>query len=258
MTVQEQRHGPPAAAGVDAPSPGAGYIPVRVPREAGPPPVTPPPTVPTPAVPPPAAPAEPRSMLTRLVLAALLVAVGVLGMIDLAGARFPVSAYFAVPLAVVAVGLIIGGWYGRARGLIAVGAVLAVPLAVVATAETWDLANVGGNVTWKPASVQLLDDRYSLDVGNGVLDLSDLDFTGQTEQVEVRVDVGNLTIVLPPTVDAEVTAQVDVGSSNVFGHNANGIGQSGQTVVDVGADGPGGGKIVITASVDVGDLEVRR
>jgi hypothetical protein len=209
-------------------------------------------------VPPPAAPAEPRSVLTRLVLAAVFVAVGVTGMIDLAGARVPVSAYFAVPLAVVAAGLIVGGWFGRARGLIAVGAVLAIPLAVIGTVETWNLGSVGGNVNWKPTSVELLNDEYSLDIGNGVLDLSDLDFTGRTERVDVRVDVGNLTIILPATVDAEVTAQVDVGNSTVFGRTSNGIGQSGQTVVDVGADGPGGGEITITASVDVGDLEVRR
>jgi hypothetical protein len=59
-------------------------------------------------------------------------------------------------------------------------------------------------------------------------------------------------------VDAEVTAQVDVGTTTVFGRNSNGIGQSGQTIVDVGSDGVGGGEIAITASVDVGDLEVRR
>jgi hypothetical protein len=214
--------------------------------------------VPTPATPPPGPPAEPRSILTRLVLAALLVAVGVTGMIDLAGADFPASAYFAVPLALVGAGLIVGAWYGRARGLIAAGAVLAVPLVIVGTAETWDLGGIGGNVTWRPASVELLNDRYSLDIGTGVLDLTGLDFAGRSERVEARVDVGNLTIILPPTVDAEVTAQVDVGNATVFGRNWNGIGQSDQTVVDVGSDGPGGGEIVITASVDVGDLEVRR
>jgi hypothetical protein len=181
-----------------------------------------------------------------------------MAMVDLAGARFPVSAYFAVPLAVVAVGLLIGAWYGRARALIALGAVLAVPLVVVGTVETWDLASVGGNVTWQPASVDQLTDSYSLDVGNGVLDLSKLDFTGLNERVDARVDIGNLTVILPPTVDAEVQAQVDVGNANVFGKQWNGIGQSEQTILDVGSDGPGGGQIVITASVDVGDLEVRR
>jgi hypothetical protein len=191
-------------------------------------------------------------------MAALILAVGIMGMIDLAGARFPVSAYFAVPLAIVASGLLIGAWYGRARGLIAAGVLLAVPLMIVGTAETWDLGSVGANVTWQPASVELLNDRYSLDIGNGVLDLSELDFTGKSERVEVRVDVGNLTIILPSAVDATVTAQVDVGNTNVLGRNWNGIGQSGQTIVDVGPDGPGGGEIAITASVDVGDLEVRR
>ena len=203
-------------------------------------------------------PAEPRSVLSRLVLAALLVAVGVLGMVDLAGARIPASAYFAVPLTVVGAGLVIGAWYGRARGLIAAGVVLAIPLAVVGTVESWDLAKVGGNVTWAPTSIEQLTDVYQLDIGNGTLDMSNVDFNGRNERVEVRVDVGNLTIVVPPDVDAEVTAQVDVGNANVFGREWSGIGQSEQTVVDVGGDGPGGGKVSITASVDLGDLEVRR
>jgi hypothetical protein len=255
MTVQEQQHRAPPATNVAVPSPGAGYIPVRVPSESGPPPVPPTPTMSTP---PPARPVEPRSLLAPLVLAALLVAVGILGMVDLAGARIPVSAYFAVPLAVVGTGMLIGAWYGRGRGLIAAGVALAIPLGVVGAVESWDLARVDGNVTWSPASVELLSDNYQLDVGNGTLDLSKLDFSGRNEQVEVRVDVGNLTIVLPPDVDATVTAQVDVGNASVFNQDWSGIGQSEQTIVDVGADGPGGGAIVVTASVNLGDLEVRR
>ena len=262
MTVQEQRelgqYRPPPGSAVTAPEPAGGYIPVR--RRDGEgetPPVPPTSVAPTPT-PLPAAPPERGSVLGRLVFAAALLVVGVLGMVDLAGARFPASAYFAVPLTIVGAGLLIGAWYGRGRALIALGAVLAVPLAIVGTAETWDLANVGGNVTWQPASVEQLTDSYGLDIGNGVLDLSTLDFTGRTEQVDARVDVGNLTIILPPNVDVEVTAQVDVGNATVLGKQWNGIGQSEQTVLDVGSDGPGGGEILITASVDVGDLEVRR
>jgi len=37
-----------------------------------------------------------------------------------------------------------------------------------------------------------------------------------------------------------------------------GIGQSTRTVNDNGVDGPGGGELVIRASVDVGNVEVRR
>jgi hypothetical protein len=211
-------------------------------------------TLPAPAMPPP----RPRSVLGRLTLAATLIVVGTMAMVDLSGARLPVSAYFAVPLAVVGAGLLVGAWYGRARGLIAFGAVLAVLLAIVGTSESWDLPNVGGNVTWRPASIEQLDAAYDLDIGNGVLDLSALDFTGRSQTVEARVDVGNLTVILPSTVDAQVTAKVDVGNATIFGRQWNGIGQSGQTIVDVGSDGPGGGEIAITASVDVGDVEVRR
>jgi len=224
-----------------------------------PPPVPPTPTAPVPvAPPPPGAPVQPRSVLGRLVFAAVLFAIGVVGIVDLAGAPVPASAYFGVPLAVVAAGLLVGAWYGRARALIALGVVLTIPLAVVATVERWDLSSVSANVTWEPTSLDALQDSYRAGVGNAVLDLSAVDFTGRTETVDVRVDVGNLTIILPSTVDVTATAQVDIGNATVFGREWNGIGQSEQTVVDTGSDGPGGGEITITASVDVGDLEVRR
>jgi hypothetical protein len=188
----------------------------------------------------------------------VLLSAGLLGLVDLAGAHIPASAYFAVPLAVVGTGLLVGAWFGRARALIALGAVLSVPVLIAGFVETWNLSDAGGNVTWQPTSIEQLTESYSLNIGNGVLDLSNLDFTGRSEQVDARVDVGNLTIILPSDVDATVTAQVDVGSATVLGRNWNGLGQSEQTVIDAGPDGSGGGELLITASVDVGDLEVRR
>ena len=44
-----------------------------------------------------------------------MLGLGVLGVVDLAGATFAGSAYLALPLAVVGLGLVAGAWYGRAR-----------------------------------------------------------------------------------------------------------------------------------------------
>src|SRR5439155_17989924 len=73
-----------------------------------------PPPEPPPPPPPPVA-AKPRSPLGRLVLSLALFGVGIVALIDVAGARVPASVYFAVALAVVAAGLVAGAWYGRAR-----------------------------------------------------------------------------------------------------------------------------------------------
>jgi predicted membrane protein len=113
-------------------------------------------------------------------------------------------------------------------------------------------------MTWRPTTVEQLEGTYHIDAGNAVLDLSAVDFTGRSEAVEVSVSVGDLTIIVPPTVDVKITSEVNIGNSVVFGQQWSGINQSQQTVTDNGADGPGGGALTIEATVSVGDLEVRR
>jgi hypothetical protein len=187
-----------------------------------------------------------------------LIAFGLVAFADLAGADPPASAYVAAPLAVVTAGLLVAAWYGRARWLIAVGAVLAILLGIVSVGEGWDPTAAEQTVTWQPTSVDSLDSSYHLGIGNATLDLSDVDFTGRGAVVEVSLDVGNLVVILPPAVDADVRASVDVGNATVFGTQWGGIGSSDRTVTDDGADGPGGGELTLRATVDVGDLEVRR
>src|SRR5207247_5738057 len=119
-----------------------------------PPPGAAPPAVPIVPPPPRPAPVKPRSALGRMVLSLAMFAVGLVVLIDVAGARVPVSGYFGVPLAVVAAGLIVAAWYGRARGLIGVGVVLSLLLAVTATAEGQGWTSTHSqSVTWRPAGI---------------------------------------------------------------------------------------------------------
>jgi Cell wall-active antibiotics response LiaF, C-terminal len=223
-------------------------------------------TIPTegaqPALPPvppgPPVPARQRSPLGRLVLSLALFAVGVVALIDMAGVSVPAGVYFAVPLLVVAGGLVAGAWYGRARGLIAVGVILSVLLAITLAADRDHLTGSRQSVTWRPAGIAQVESTYRVDTGNALLDLSRVDFTGHATAVDVHVSAGNLTIVLPSTVDVQVRASVAIGNASVLGQRWSGIGQSQHTVTDSGVDGTGGGQLTLTATVNVGNLEVRR
>lgn len=201
---------------------------------------------------------RPRSLLGRLVLSLALCAVGLVGLIDLAGARVPASVYFAVPLAVVGAGLVAGTWYGRARGLIAVGAVLSVLLAIAVAAERHQRVDTNQLVKWQPTSIEQVAPSYGVDVGNAMLDLSRVDFTEHNTSVDVHVSAGNLHVVLPSTVDVEIRSTVSIGNAVVLGQHWSGVGQSEHTVTDYGVDGPGGGELALTATVNMGNLEVRR
>jgi hypothetical protein len=259
QTTQNDAASPTASVALpERPGPPAPAPPFGIPRGlVSPPPPPPRPINGGPGTAPPPPKVRPRSALGRLTLSLAVVAVGVLVLIDV-GVNVPASIYFAVPLAVVGAGLLLGAWYGRARGLIAAGVALTVLLAISIAVETWGPGGTHRSVSWRPASVEQLASDYHATVGNAVLDLSGLVFTAHTASVRVHVSVGDLRIILPPTVDVEVHSAVGVGDSIVLGQRWSGIGQGGHTITDDGVDGPGGGQLTIDATVDLGKLEVLR
>jgi Cell wall-active antibiotics response LiaF, C-terminal len=195
--------------------------------------------------------------LGRIVLPLIVLAIGVLGMIDLAGADVAASAYVAVPLAIVGFGLVVRAWYGRGWSLAVIGAVLALALVIVTAAERADVVATNAS-TWRPLTIDQVDARYAANVGDALLDLSAVDFVGQSKDVQVNLDAGNLTIVVPAKVDVQADVRVNVGNAVVFGQSWGGIGQSSHAVTDLGSDGAGGGDLTIHASVNVGNVEVHR
>jgi len=180
--------------------------------------------------------------------------------VDLAGNWVPAAGYVAAALATVGLGLLIGAWVGRARWLIAVGVVLSIALASVFGAQQFDGGWRGGAITCAPPSVDQLSDEYRHDVGDATLDLTAIDFADAQRLIDitVKVDVGNLEIIVPPDVDVTIDANVDVGNADIFRENWGGLGPGSRTVTDLGADGPGGGQLRINAEVGLGNVEVHR
>ncbi len=197
----------------------------------------------------------PVSQLGRAVVSFMFVAVGLLAAADLLGAAVPAMGYVALPLAIVGVGLVVGTWLGRARWLIVLGVIMSIALGIGTAASS---AGSKGDVTWQPMKVEQMEASYHINIGNVVLDLSAVNFAGQQKSLDVSVGAGNLTILLPSNVDVKLQAKVDVGNAEVFGSGWNGVGQPVHYFNDDGADGIGGGQLTVQATVDVGNLEVRR
>lgn len=216
----------------------------------------PPPPPPEPLAP---RPRPPRSPLGRLTFSVALLALGLLAVIDLLGASVPLAVYPATALAIVGVGLLVGAWYGRGRGLIALGIILTLMLGAFGTISIARGVK-GGEVTWRPASLSQMDSSYDSAFGNATLDLTNVDFSGASSPSDIHVGVrfGNLTVILPPNVDATVTTRVTGGNANVFGDTQSGISSEPNTVTDLGSDGRGGGELHLDANVNFGNLEVRR
>ncbi|MFY1617705.1 PspC domain-containing protein [Micromonospora sp. WMMD736] len=221
---------------------------------------------PAPAAYPPPKPPKPakrpreRSPLGPVTFSLIFLALGVVALLDLLDV-FDVgaSAYFAAALATIGLGLLVGTWFGRARWLIALGLVTAAALGTATVAESYDrIRGVDGAVTWAPTDYRDLADRYENSFGDAVLDLRGIDFTKQDTQVTVAINFGQATVVVPPNVDVTTVADVNAGDATVFGNRSGGIDGRLRESTDLGADGPGGGKLRLYIHVNAGNLEVTR
>jgi phage shock protein PspC (stress-responsive transcriptional regulator) len=208
----------------------------------------------------PAAPPRPRSVLGLLTLSVAAVAVGVLALVDLAGASVAASAYLALPLAVVGLGLVVGGWRGRARGLVAAGVVLALLLAAVSVVEAaaasdrWDEAFADRVVA--PTSAAGLDGRVvEQGVGDLTYDLSGVSLPAGETDLTLRVGAGSLTVVVPDDATVELDAEVGLGELSAFGSATEGAGIS-RSQRDPGA--AGAGTLLLDVQVGLGTVEVDR
>ncbi|KAB1946829.1 PspC domain-containing protein [Micromonospora sp. ALFpr18c] len=247
-----------APAGYPTPAAPGGYRPPFAPHGpyASPAPAAyPPPKPPKP----PKRPKE-RSPLGSVTFSLIFLALGLVALLDLLDVfNIGASAYFAAALATIGLGLLVGTWFGRARWLIALGLVTAAALGTATVAESYDrIRGVDGAVTWAPTDYRDLADRYENSFGDAVLDLRGIDFANRDTQVTVAINFGKATVVVPPNVDVTTVADVNAGDATVFGNRSGGLDGSLRESTDLGADGPGGGKLRLYIHVNAGNLEVTR
>jgi hypothetical protein len=199
-----------------------------------------------------------RSKLGRITFFMVLVAIGLVAVLDLGGVGVQTSTYFAAALTTIALGLIVGAWFGRARGLIALALLAGIGLAGASATERWGVSGISDPITWQPKVVSAVADSYSTPVGDATLDLRQVDFTGQNQVTSVEMSAGKLRVLLPPKVDVTSVVELSLGSVKVLGQNADGADLPIQTVKDEGPDGPGGGTLELRIQMDAGDVEVTR
>ncbi|HEV8571873.1 MAG TPA: hypothetical protein VGR49_02345 [Actinomycetota bacterium] len=162
--------------------------------------------------------------LGRVAFALILLAVGVgwllhsLDLIDV-----PWDALLPVSLIAVGAVLVIGSRTGHHSGLIALGIVLTLVTALTAAVDVPLIGGAGQNVV-QPTSVDELEPRYDLAVGQLVIDLTELQLTGDEQiRLEARVGLGELVVELPQGILPEAHARAGLGDVQVLGEQASGF-----------------------------------
>ena len=253
----------PAYGPVPPPEPGAfGQTPGTAYAQTSPafvPPGPPTYTAPTASwVPPPPAPPREKSVLGRVTVSAALIVVGLMAAWNSASDDdFKVVSVFAAALAVVAAGLLVGAVVGRSWGLIWLGILLTIATGISNAADQ-ELDGGVGERSWVPTTVAEAERTFRLGIGDAELDLTRLP-AGSEVDVETRLGVGSLRIIVPVDARVVVEGDVGVGDLQLFDEpDLDGTDLHRETTSLPPSGVEGGTLIHIDAEVGLGELVVRR
>ncbi|GAA3385517.1 hypothetical protein GCM10020369_19340 [Cryptosporangium minutisporangium] len=200
-----------------------------------------------------------RSVLGRLTFSVACLAIVILVIINAAGGNIPFTGFVALALGIVAAGLLIGAWVGRARWLIPLGVLLTFALGIGSIAENVDggPSNDGRDVTHRPTSVAEVLPTYEFGAGDFELDLTAVDFTGTTKTIVVNSGFGDSQILLPEDVDVRIEYDLGAGDAQILDRRDEGLGVHG-IQIDEGENGPDTSNLKLVIHHGAGDLEVTR
>jgi phage shock protein PspC (stress-responsive transcriptional regulator) len=162
------------------------------------------------------------------------------------------TAYVAVALAVVGVGLLIGTVVGDGGSLIAIGVLLAVALAIGSVFPAGPI----GQQRPTPLRAAELDPTYRHGIG-----LLELDLTGVSDPeallgrtVTLDAGIGQTKVVVPVGLNVAVRGEIDAGQIVIFDRQADGT----DAELSVLPDQPALPALTIEIDQDLGNIEVIR
>ena len=97
-----------------------------------------------------------------------------------------------------------------------------------------------------------MQDSYSLGIGDLRVDLSNLELPVGETHVKTRVDIGNLTVIVPADAAVQATGEASFGQVILLGNQTDGRDS------DLEVHEPGARVLVLDTSVGAGQVIVRR
>lgn len=211
--------------------------------------------------PPPQEPQPPtRRSRPWISIATALLAIAAAGLGLLAGGGLTDAAAWA--LGVVGTGLIVGSFRGTGRGLIGVAIPLGAVVLLLSALGPEPLDRTAELHHVRPDDAAQLEPSYEAPAGGFDIDLTGLPADeAQPARTEVWSGAGDVVVRVPAEADVTASCSTGVGSVDCLGRSGESAGPGAGTdrgAEDLGRDGPGGGRIVLDLTADVGDVEVRR
>jgi phage shock protein PspC (stress-responsive transcriptional regulator) len=210
-----------------------------------------------------AAPAPPRirrprerSRLGVLTAGSAMIAVSAAVLLDGLGAiTLDVGRFPAIALVVLGVGLLLGAWWGRARGAIVLG-VLVLPVALVLSLIHLPFGVEIASRTLFPRRDDPFPASQRLLAGELFVDLIRADLDGSAHALRIELGAGAVHLTVPRDVTVHLVAELGIGGLRVAGYpDRYGV----DLVRDVTLPGaPGGGVLTIRVDQGIGSLDLYR
>ena len=184
-------------------------------------------------------------------LALIALAIGILGIVDVAGVAVADSAYPALVVGITGLMLLVGSVYGRAGGLILLGLLATVPMVGLTVVDQWEGER---RIREIPATADQVQSSYDFGGGELVLDLTEVDDVEALDGREISVEggAGRIELLVPADMDVAVNGRIDgPGAITLFGEQRGGIETTSRGVHDGGADAP---SLTIDADLGIGEI----
>ena len=189
--------------------------------------------------------------LTWLTLSVAAIATAATGIYDAYNDGPHWTAYVAVALGVVAVGLLVSTLIGNGGPLIGFGVLLAITLAIGSLLPRGEV----GEQTPRPANATQVESHYRHGIGRIELDLTEVSnpqaLLGRT--IKIKTGIGETKVIVPTGVNVRVTSDIFAGEIRVFDRKTDGT----DTDLTYPAT-EAGAALTIDIHPRIGDIEVIR
>ncbi|WP_329349709.1 PspC domain-containing protein [Streptomyces sp. NBC_01261] len=173
------------------------------------------------------------------------------------------QAGLACALVVFGLGIAISAFLGRTGAGSVFLAIVTAGLLAASAALPKDLTTHWEHLTWQPAAVADVRQKYDLGNGVGTLDLTRLRLAnGQTVATDAEVGVGQLKVIVPPNVTVRLSVHVRVGDIQLPGDDKKDVdvepGKHKQVTLTPATGVKSIGTLDLDLQVGVGQAEVSR
>jgi phage shock protein PspC (stress-responsive transcriptional regulator) len=197
-----------------------------------------------------------RSRLGVLTAGSAMIAVSAAVLLDGLGAiTLDVGRFPALALVVLGIGLLVGAWWGRARGAIVLG-VLVLPVALVLSLIHLPFGVEIASRALSPRRDDPFPSSQRLLAGELFIDLTRVDLQGRSRTLDIELGAGAVHLIVPREVNVHLVAEVGMGGLRVTGYpDRYGV----DLLRDVALPGsPGGGVLTINVDQGIGSVDLDR